>query len=64
MVFITKTHKLREYVQTHTPKIFKRAGDGNASLYLYKIEEILSIFKRIDNVDRDKIGGIIREVLK
>lgn len=64
VLFLTSTKALKEYVKTHKGRTIIGAGDGNANLYLYPVEHILRIFKRIDNVDVDKIKGILKELLK
>ena len=58
VVFLTRTSELIKYVNSHQGRKINGAGDGNANLILYKTDDILSIFKRIDNLGKimsDKI---------
>lgn len=64
--WITSVKKLKEYIKAHKPwKVVERAGDGNASLYLYRDTEILyAIFHRIDIVEENELKKIFKELLK
>lgn len=54
-IFVVKTEELRNFTETAQPKrIIDKAGDGNASLKLYTIEQAMEIFIPID-----RIGEII-----
>ncbi len=48
-IWIIPREKLLSYIQSHPPlKTVSYAGDGNASVYLYKSADILPEFRRID----------------
>lgn len=64
VIFTVSTEKLKEYVKNHKGRTFLGAGDGNADLWLYPASEILSIFKRIDNVSTEEIPKILKGLLK
>lgn len=72
VVFLTKTETLRDYIKNNQGREFKGAGDGNATLLLYKMQDILYIFKRIDNLgklvdgvmDYSDIGKTVKGLLK
>lgn len=64
-VWVTSVKLLKRYIRENTPfKDLKRVGDGNASIYLYKLDDILKIFKRIDNIPHKDIPLIIKNILK
>lgn len=72
-VWITTVDKLREFTKTAKPhKIIDVGGDNNATLMLYKKEDILNeIFTRIDNIDKlalefylKGVAGIVQEEQK
>jgi len=63
--WITSVEKLKEFCEDTPPfKSFNSVGDGNASILLYKTEDILKIFERIDNCDPNKIAPLINSHLK
>ena len=56
---------LKEYLNTHNPKrIVAYGGDNNASLYLYKKEELLKSFVKIDGLKNTELKKVIRSLLK
>lgn len=65
-VWVTTTDRLRRYMDHHPPvRIVDKAGDKNATLYLYESGVILSdIFVRIDNVDIGTVKSIIKNIVK
>ena len=64
-VWATNTNTLREYLKTNAPfKKISKAGDSNAELDLYRTDEILSIFERLDNVTDKEVITRIRKILK
>ena len=64
-VWITTVEKLKQYIKDNKAhKIILNAGDGNANLYLYKVNKILpSIFTRIDKLKDKDLKNIIIEML-
>jgi len=63
--WITSVEKLKRFSEDTTPfKSFNSAGDGNASILLYRAEDILEIFKRIDKCTPQKLRKIIESQLK
>jgi hypothetical protein len=49
-IYITKVELLKKYIDEHTPlRVVHEAGDGNATICLYKKEKILEIFQKIDS---------------
>jgi len=64
-VWITSVVKLRAFLSSTTPhKTIKSGGDKNANLYLYKLDDILPVFSRIDNVDSTLLLSTLKKVLK
>lgn len=64
-IWLTATKRLREFLICKTPfrSIFG-AGDNNAALKLYRIEEILpKIFHRVDILSADELRLIVRGLL-
>ena len=72
MIFLTETEKLRSYVKNNKGRRIEKAGDGNATILLYPLPEILTIFSRIDNmitiidggIDYSNITKIIKNMIK
>ena len=55
-VWITSVDKLKKFCEEITPfKSFNSVGDGNASILLYKTEDILEIFERIDECNSESL---------
>ena len=55
-IWITKTDCLKDFVNKNSPdRNLDKAGDGNASIFLYKKEKILTIFRRIDNMTSEEL---------
>ena len=64
-VWITSVKALRKFCEETTPfKMFSSAGDGNAAILLYKTEDILKIFERIDECEPETMVEIIHSQLK
>ena len=64
-VWITSVRRLKEFVENKTPwKIITGGGDNNASLYLYKDELILTIFKKICTCPEEDVKKFIKAILK
>ena len=64
-VWITSVKKLKEFCKEHKPlRRVGAAGDGNASILLYKTEDILEIFERIDECSKTQLQKIIHQQLK
>ena len=54
--WITSVEKLKEFCEDTPPfKSFNSVGDGNASILLYKTEDILKIFERIDRCQKTEL---------
>jgi hypothetical protein len=64
-IWVTSTKTLKSYITNNKPKrIVQRAGDGNASLYLYQDDIILpAIFKRIDNITKEAALKIVKSLI-
>ncbi len=63
--WITSVDKLKKFCEETTPfKSFNYAGDENASILLYKTEDILEIFERIDKCSKDELTQKINALLK
>jgi hypothetical protein len=62
----TSVKKLKDFIKNNKPwKVVERAGDGNASLYLYNDMKILeAIFSRIDMINEDEFKKLIKELIK
>jgi len=64
-VWITSVKALRRFCEETTPfKMFTSAGDGNAAILLYKTEDILTIFERIDECKTEQLQKKINSLLK
>ena len=64
-VWITSVDKLKKFCDDTPPfKSFNSAGDGNASILLYKTEDILTIFERIDGCQSKELNNKIHSQLK
>tara|TARA_X000001036_G_C20500339_1_gene733596 strand:- start:73 stop:570 length:498 start_codon:yes stop_codon:yes gene_type:complete len=62
--WITNVNKLKKFCEENTPfKSFNFVGDGNASILLYKTEDILQIFERIDKCSKEKLRKTIDSML-
>ena len=58
-MYLTTVPLLKKYIDKHPPlRVIHRAGDGNATICLYKQEKILSIFKKINT---NNIKSVIEE---
>ena len=63
--WITSVDKLKKFCEETTPfKSFNYAGDENASILLYKTEDVLEIFERIDKCSKDELLQKINALLK
>ena len=63
--WITSVDKLKKLCEETTPfKSFNYAGDENASILLYKTEDVLEIFERIDKCSKDELLQKINALLK
>lgn len=65
VVFVCPVSVLKEYINTNKPKrVVNFAGDQNASLMLYGMDEILeAIFTRIDVMEPARLQQVIRKML-
>ncbi len=63
--WIAKTEKLREYVDKNKPlRIIHGAGDGNATILLFKSDDILpSVFTRIDELSKKDVNKVLLTLL-
>ena len=65
VIFATTPTHLKTYIENNTPyKTFDRAGDKNAMILLYRAEEILTIFERLDVLEGIEIKKILKGLLK
>ena len=62
--WLAKVSDIKSYMLKHKGITKVGVGDGNSTIVLYKCDDILKIFKRIDNVSVDKISGIIKNLIK
>lgn len=64
-IWLTKVDTLKEFIKNNKPaKTIQSVGDGNASIHLYKVENILPIFTRIDNLEKEDIVKTIKNLIK
>ncbi len=71
-IFATRTEHLRDYVKKNVGRRIERVGDGNSTILLYPLDNILGIFKRIDDLvkmkdnefDYSEITKVIKGLLK
>lgn len=65
VVFIVKTKKLKDFIKENKPfKEISFGGDKNSEMWLYKTNDILPIFTRVDNLKTEDILKTVRKVLK
>ena len=64
-VWIVKTDNLKLFIETHKPlRKIAKAVDGNATIILYKIYDILpKVFKRIDHLSGEEIKETIQRLI-
>ena len=64
-LWVTKTKDLKKFVKTNKPvRQVDYAGDGNANLLLFKMEDILpNIFFRIDHLKGTEINTLIKRLI-
>ena len=64
-LYFTGVTRLKQYVESTTPfKIIDRAGDGNATIYLFKKHVLFpSIFERLDNRDSEEALDILSGII-
>lgn len=65
-IWLASVKALRAYVKDNPPlRIIGAAGDGNASLYLYKEETLLdAVFNRAETLEEDELKKVIRKLLR
>ena len=64
-IWITSVEKLKSFCENTSPfKSFNSVGDGNASILLYKTQDILEIFERIDECHQTQLHLKIGSLLK
>tara|TARA_R100001509_G_scaffold162862_1_gene135664 strand:- start:969 stop:1472 length:504 start_codon:yes stop_codon:yes gene_type:complete len=64
-VWITAVDKLKKFCDETPPfKSFNSVGDGNASILLYKTDDILTIFERIDGCQQKQLHSKIHSLLQ
>jgi hypothetical protein len=63
-VWIAKTEAIKDYIRNNEGKKIPYAGDGNATILLYKARKIFnSCFSRIDNISGKEIYSLITDLL-
>lgn len=64
-VWLTSVKKLKSFIKSNKPfRVVEKAGDGNASLYLYNDVFILdAIFSRIDMLEEKEFNKVLKELL-
>lgn len=64
-IYLASTNELKLYVENTTPcKFIPRAGDGNASLNLYKADKLLpAVFTEISNLPKKELIALIIKLL-
>tara|TARA_B100000519_G_C14185644_1_gene410602 strand:- start:153 stop:641 length:489 start_codon:yes stop_codon:yes gene_type:complete len=65
-VWVANTKSLKEYIRKNKPfRTIKKAGDGNATIMLYKAKKIFKdCFFRIDNLTAEKIYSTVTDLLE
>ncbi len=64
-VWISSVEKLKKFCEDNPPfKSFNSVGDGNASILLYKTDDILKIFERIDKCSQKELKSKIHSLLR
>ena len=62
--WFVKTDVLRGYVNGNKPvKVVEFGGDKNAKLMLYRVEDILPLFKQVDTLGEEDLKKLIRTLL-
>ncbi len=63
-IWIVTTQALRTYCHENKPfRTILSAGDANADLWLYRKDEITSVFVRLDKIEQESICGVLRGLL-
>ena len=60
--WITKTEDLRNYIHEKPPVRDVKGGDNNSAMKLYRKDDILSIFKRMDNLGKLEVFNLLEEL--
>ena len=65
-VWIANTEALKDYIKNNKPlRTIKKAGDGNATIMLYKANKIFKdCFFRIENLTSEKIYSTVTSLLE
>lgn len=64
VAYTIEVEKLKKWVEANKPfKKFSRAGDYNSSIILYKNDDILPVFTRIDNISIEDLQKKIRKMI-
>lgn len=61
-IWVSEVDALKSYINDNKPfRVIDVGGDNNASLYLYKRDELLNqCFMRIDNMDLDELKSYLK----
>ena len=63
-IWLTSVANLKQFIKNNSPyKTMMKVGDGNASIYLYKTDKLLTIFHRVDNLDKEDVVKTITVIL-
>lgn len=62
-IWISSPEKMKNFINSKKPlRIIEKAGDGNATILLYRKDEILDeIFTRVDELDKEQFDKAISE---
>ena len=63
-IWAINTESLRQFVKDNKPfKKMERVGDRNSNIYLYKLDDILPQFTRLDNTDVKTVQKNIKTLI-
>lgn len=63
-IFVVSVNSLKNYIKNHRGIRKEGVGDGNSTILLYKCDDILKIFSRLDNIAPENIAKVLKTVLK
>lgn len=65
LMYVVKTDLLKNFLKNESPlRLLTKAGDGNSSGAIYKIETALKVFKRLDNLEKEAVIKLIKKESK
>lgn len=64
-IWFASLKRLKRFIEENKPiREVKAVGDGNANILLYRMDFLLSIFTRVDNIPAENLITVIRRLKK